>query len=92
MIFLMLAVFIYFGVQGYRYLVNPTTTTLTYRYHTEDSVQLSGYVVRSETVIEGDEALLELTHAEGERVAAGKPLATVYRSQEALEQIGRAHV
>ena len=86
MIFLMLAVFIYFGVQGYRYLVNPTTTTLTYRYHTEDSVQLSGYVVRSETVIEGDEALLELTHAEGERVAAGKPLATVYRSQEALEQ------
>ena len=68
MIFLMLAVFIYFGVQGYRYLVNPTTTTLTYRYRTEDSISLSGYVVRSETVIEGDEALLELTHAEGERV------------------------
>ena len=86
MFFLLLAVFIYFSVQGYRYLVNPTTTTLTYRYRTEDSISLSGYVVRSETVIEGDEALLELTHAEGERVAAGKPLATVYRSQEALEQ------
>lgn len=86
MLFLLLAVFVYFGVQGYRYLVNPTTTTLTYRYHTEDSIQLNGYVVRSETVIDGDDTLLELTHAEGERVAAGKPLAVVYRSQEALEQ------
>lgn len=86
MIFLLLAVFAYFGVQGYRYLANPTTTVLTYRYHTEDSIPVSGYVVRNETVIDGNETLLELTHAEGERVAAGKPLAVVYRSEEALEQ------
>ena len=86
MFFLLLAVIFYFGVQGYRYLLNPTTTTLAYRYHTEDSVSVIGYVVRNETVMEGTETLLDLTHAEGERVAAGKPLAIVYRSEEALGQ------
>lgn len=80
------AVATYFIVQGMRYFVNPTTTTLTYRYRTEESIPLRGYVVRNETVIDSSETLLELTHAEGERVAAGNTLATVYRSEEALTQ------
>ena len=84
MVFLFAAVVIYFGVQGYIYFVNPTSTTLTYRYHTEDTISLRGYVVRSETVVGGDETLLELTHTEGERVASGSPLAIVYHSEDAL--------
>lgn len=86
MLLLLAAVMVYFGVQGYRYLANPTTTTLTYRYHTDDCIQLTGYVVRSESVIDSGETLIELTHAEGERVAAGNPVATVYRSEDALSQ------
>ena len=86
MILFFAAVAAYFAVQGMRYFVNPTTTTLTYRYRTEDAISLRGYVVRKEAVIDSSETLLELTHAEGERVAAGSTLATVYRSEDALAQ------
>ena len=80
------AVAAYFTVQGISYFVNPTVTTLTYRYRTEDAISLRGYVVRREAVIDSSETLLELTHNEGERVAAGSAVATVYRSEDALAQ------
>ena len=86
MVLFFAAVAAYFAVQGMRYFVNPTTTTLAYRYRTEDSIPLRGYVVRREAVIDSSETLLELTHAEGERVAAGSAVATVYRSEDALAQ------
>ena len=86
MFFFFAAVAAYFLVQGMRYFVNPTTTTMAYRYRTEDTISLHGYVVRSEAVIDSSETLLELTHAEGERVAAGSTVATIYRSEDALAQ------
>ena len=84
MVLFFAAVAAYFLVQGMRYFVNPTMTTLAYRFRTEDVISLRGYVVRSETVIDSSETLVELTHAEGERVAAGSAVATVYRSEDAL--------
>ena len=82
--FLFLAVAAYFGVQGYRYLVKPETTTLVYAYHTEETISVNGYVVRDEAVIDSSESLIELRRTEGERVANGKPVATVYHSEDAL--------
>ena len=84
-VLLLLAVIAYFGVQGYRYLVDPETTTLVYRYHSEESIALRGYVVREEQVVDCAETLIELTHAEGTRVGLGDTVATVYRSAEALQ-------
>ena len=84
-VLLLLAVIGYFGVQGYRYLVDPETTTLVYRYHSEESIALRGYVVRDEQVVDCTETLIELTHAEGTRVGLGDTVATVYRSAEALQ-------
>ena len=84
-VLLLLAVIAYFGVQGYRYLVDPETTTLVYRYHSEESIALRGYVVREEQVVDCAETLIELTHAEGKRVGLGDTVATVYRSAEALQ-------
>ena len=84
MVLFFAAVAAYFAVQGMRYFVNPTTTTLAYRYRTEDTISLRGYVVRDEAVVDSSETLFELTRAEGERVAAGSSLATVYRSEDAL--------
>ena len=43
-----LALLVYFGVQGARYFRDPLTTTLAYTYEVEESVHLSGYVVREE--------------------------------------------
>ena len=64
-ILLLLAVIGYFAVQGYNYFVSPETTTLVYRYHSERSIALRGYVVRDEQVVDCNETLIELKHAEG---------------------------
>ena len=82
---LLAAVLAYFGVQGYRYLVDPESTALVYRYRSEKSLAVRGYVVRDEQVVDCGETLLELSLAEGERVGAGDTLATVYRSADALK-------
>lgn len=81
---LLLAVIAYFGVQGYRYVTDPETTAIVYRYRSEQAIAVRGYVVREEQVVDCAETLLELTHAEGERIGAGDTIATVYRSAEAL--------
>lgn len=81
---LLLGVVTYFGFQAWRYFVDPETTTLVYSYRAEHTLALNGFVVRDETVIDCSETLLELTRTEGERVAKGKPLATVYQSAQAL--------
>ena len=83
-ILLLLAVIGNFAVQGYNYFVSPETTTLVYRYHSERSIALRGYVVRDEQVVDCNETLIELKHAEGERVGQGDTIASVYRSADAL--------
>lgn len=83
-VFLFLAVLAYFGVQGYRYFVDPQTTTLAYAYSDEDRITASGSFVRSEQVVDCSETLLVLERDEGERVPANGTLATVYRSESAL--------
>ena len=65
-ILLLLAVIGYFAVQGYNYFVSPETTTLVYRYHSERSIALRGCVVRDEQVVDCNDTLIELKHAEGE--------------------------
>ena len=47
-----LAVLTYFGIQAYLYFDNPLTTTLAYNYQVEEGMELSGYVVRDEQVLE----------------------------------------
>lgn len=83
-VFLFLAVAFYFGVQAYRYFVNPQTTTLVYAYASEDALAVSGWFVRDEQIVPCDDTLLELERDEGERVSANGALATVYRSESAL--------
>lgn len=79
-----LAVLAYFGVQAWRYFTRPEITTPVYLYRAEHTLPLSGMIVRDEAVIECADTLVELTRAEGERVAKGKSVATVYQSEEAL--------
>lgn len=93
-ILILLLVFVcaYFGVQAQRYFATSQSTVMTYAYETEDRILLDGYMVRSETVIDCGETLLEISHGEGERVAVGSPLATVFHSQEALERTQELNV
>lgn len=82
---LTLTVLAYFGAQAYRSLAGGYSTTLAYAYRTEDSVTVSGFVVRDETVLESSEPLLEPTRTEGERVSRGGVVANAYRGETALE-------
>ena len=83
--FFALTVLAYFGVQAWRYFTVPEVATAVYSYRAERVLALSGFLVRDELVIDCSEPLVELTRAEGERVAKGKRVATVYQSAEALE-------
>ena len=46
-----LLVLAYFGYQIYGYVSDPFSTTLAYTYQVEDTVDISGYVVRQEQVL-----------------------------------------
>ncbi len=83
--FIALAVVSYFGVQVWRALTRQQETTPVYIYRAEHVLPLAGRVVRDESVVDCTDALVELRRAEGERVAKGKAIATVYNSEQALE-------
>lgn len=82
-----LALLAYFGIQGYRYFADPLTTTLAYSYQVEESITLSGCVVRQEQVLSDDGGgLLRLRREEGERVSRGGAVASVYADQASLDR------
>ena len=74
----LVAVIAYFGVQIYRYASDPMLTTPAYAYQVEDTVEISGWVVRQEQVLPGDSGgLVQLRRSEGERVSTGGTVAVV---------------
>ena len=82
-----LLVLAYFGYQIYGYVSDPFSTTLAYTYQVEDTVDISGYVVRQEQVLTGDTGgLMRLRKNEGERVGTGGAVATVYADQASLDR------
>lgn len=84
---LFLGVAAYFGVQAVHYLDDPLGITLAYRYEMEQAVDLTGFVVRQERVLPDEGGgLLRVQRAEGERVAAGGIVASVYADQASLDR------
>lgn len=82
-----LALLAYFGIQGYHYFADPFSTTVAYSYQVEDSLSVTGYVVRQEEVLpDSDSGLLRLSRAEGERVSVGGAIGTVYADQASLDR------
>lgn len=80
------ALLIYFVFQGIAYFTDPLSTTLAYTYRVEDSISLSGYVVRQERVLENEQTeLMEHLRQEGERVSKGGMIAAVYADQATLD-------
>lgn len=76
----------YFATQIWNYYTNPFSTTTIYPYQAYDSVSVSGYLVRSETVLSNqDSGVLSHSRNEGERVSTGGEVARVYADQTALD-------
>ncbi|MDE6456912.1 MAG: hypothetical protein K2L38_13675, partial [Dysosmobacter sp.] len=84
---LFLGVAAYFGVEAARYLDDPLRVILAYRYEVERTVDLTGFVVREERVLPDEgSGLLRIQRSEGERVAAGGTVASVYADQASLDR------
>ncbi len=78
------AVLVYFGAVLSGYLLDPLTTTVAYPYQSDETITVSGYLVREEEVLPSYDGLLYISRDEGERVSAGGSVAVVYHSEEAL--------
>ena len=81
---LVTAVAAYFGMEIFRVASDPLTTALVERSVAEETVEVSGFVVRQETVLENQSGLMSLLLNEGEKVGAGQAVAILYKSDDAL--------
>lgn len=68
----------------------PYELSSAYTYEADDETTVSGYVVREESLLPSQNGgVLDITLAEGERVAAGGRVATVYTDSAAMETEGQ---
>ena len=81
---LVLAVLVYFGFEVYNYFASPLSTSAVSEFTVEDTVSLSGWLIREETVLSENSGLLTLALSEGETVGVGQTIATVYSSADGL--------
>jgi hypothetical protein len=87
MLVLFLGILAYCGIYLYRSFNAEETVTTVYTYTAEDRIEVTGYLVRSETVIGGASSeLMEVVLDEGEKVAKGGTVANIYSSQEAASR------
>lgn len=86
MFILLAAVVFYLAIYAVQSLTNPFSTALAYLDVLNDGVEITGFVVREEQALSGGVGIMDLLPDEGERVAAGEPVAVLYQSEEALNR------
>ena len=65
------------------------STTLAYRSSSEESISLTGWLVRDEVPLQGPSGTLQQMLREGEKAAAGETVVTVYSNAGALDTVSR---
>ena len=68
---------------------NPVQTALTVTASMSEAAPMSGLVIRNELLINSKEQYIDVTAADGAKVAAGQEVAVAYSSEEALERASR---
>ena len=86
MFILLGAVVLYLAISAVQSLTDPFSTTLAYQDVLDDSIELTGVVVREEQALSGGSGIMDILPDEGERVASGETVAVLYQSQEALDR------
>lgn len=86
MLLLFLGVAAYFGLYTWQSLTDPFSSVLCYTHTVDDTVEVTGYVIREERVLPAQSGLVDILPEEGEKVAAGETVAMVYQDAAALEQ------
>lgn len=80
------AVVIYLAVYAVRSLTDPFTSVIAYYDSLNDSVEVTGVLVREELALSNGAAIMDILPEEGERVAAGETVAILYQSSDALDR------
>jgi HPt (histidine-containing phosphotransfer) domain-containing protein len=74
----------YFGFYVWDSFNDPFTTTYAYSYTAADAIEADGFLVREEQLLPAQMGIVDVTRAEGEKVAAGKEVAKVHRDSQAV--------
>lgn len=83
---LTVGVAVYLAVYAVQSLTDPFSSVMAYQDSLDDSVELSGVVVRQEQVLAEGADIMDILPDEGERVASGSTVAVLYKSSSALER------
>lgn len=86
MLILFAAVVIYLAIYAVQSLTDPFSTAMAYRDILNDSVEVTGVVVREEEVLSDGSAIMDVLPDEGEKVASGEIIAILYQNSNALER------
>ena len=86
---LLVAVILMFGIQGYRYVTDPFSTTLAYNSEAEETISVNGWLVRQEESLPDVSGTLYHHLQEGAKVGAGQTIATAYSSENALQVVAQ---
>lgn len=84
-----LALAAYLGIYFYRAVKTPVITAPAVQTTLFTEAQVSGIVVRDESVLTGSADYMSLSVTDGRRVAKGSPVAMTYESEEAAERAER---
>ena len=83
MMVMAVAIAIYFGFHVFDTFNDPFSTTLTYSYTVNDSVEADGILVREERALTGSGGIVDVTRGEGEKVGVGQTVALIHRDSQA---------
>lgn len=81
---LLAGVLLYLGIYAFQSLTDPFTTTVAYQDTLDDSLDLTGVIVREEETLSGNSDIVNVVVSEGARVAVGEEVAQLYRDGSAL--------
>ncbi|MEQ2456537.1 HlyD family efflux transporter periplasmic adaptor subunit [Flavonifractor hominis] len=85
MLTLLAAILAYLGVSAWRSFNDSYRTVVSYSYTVDDSLEVTGLLVREESVLTSTGGIVDLLPEEGEKVAKGGTVALLYQDNSGLE-------
>lgn len=86
MLTLLAAILAYLGVSAWRSFNDSYRTVVSYSYTVDDSLEVTGLLVREESVLTNTGGIVDLLPEEGEKVAKGGTVALLYQDNSGLER------
>lgn len=86
MLVIFLAGVVYLIGAAWQIFTDPFSTIMTYEHTVDDATEATGWLVRSEVVVPGQGAIVDVLPDQGEKVGAGQTVAVVYRDETALDR------